>query len=85
MLNKGIRLIGVLALLASVPELRRRFDSAAYKEGRKAENRKDWDTALVDYEKARAELTLPTPYISSMRKMLASMPACSTSGPVAKC
>jgi general secretion pathway protein D len=28
--------------------------SVAYKQGRKAEERKDWDTALVDYEKAKA-------------------------------
>jgi general secretion pathway protein D len=52
MLNKGIRLIGVLALLASGLSCGG-GSTAAYREGHKAENRKDWDTALVDYEKAR--------------------------------
>ena len=52
MLNKGIRLIGVLALLASCLSCGGGY-SVAYNQGRKAEERKDWDTALVDYEKAR--------------------------------
>jgi general secretion pathway protein D len=51
MLDKGVRLIGVLALVASC--LSCGGGSSVYKQGRKAEYRKDWDTALVDYEKAR--------------------------------
>jgi len=52
MLNKGIRLIGVLALLTSCLSCGGGY-STAYREGHKAEQRKDWDTALVDYEKAK--------------------------------
>ena len=52
MLNKGVRLIGVLALVASWLSCGG-GSSVAYSQGRKAEDRKDWDTALVDYEKAR--------------------------------
>ena len=52
MLNKGVRLIGVLALLASCLSCGGGLRTA-YNQGRKAEERKDWDTALVDYEKAR--------------------------------
>jgi general secretion pathway protein D len=52
MLNKGIRLMGVLAILASCLSCGGGY-STAYREGHKAEERKDWDTALVDYEKAR--------------------------------
>jgi len=51
MLDKGIRLIGVLALFASFLSCGG-GSSNAFNEGRKAEARKDWDTALVDYEKA---------------------------------
>ena len=52
MLNKDIRLIGVLAFLTSCLSCGG-GSSTAYTQGRKAEERKDWDTALVDYEKAR--------------------------------
>ena len=52
MFNKGIRLVGVLALLASCWSCGGGYP-IAYREGHKAEERKDWDTALVDYEKAR--------------------------------
>ncbi len=52
MLNKRVRLIGVLAFLASCLSCGG-GSSLAYREGRKAEERKDWDTALVDYEKAK--------------------------------
>jgi general secretion pathway protein D len=52
MLNKGIRLMGVLAILASCLSCGGGY-STAYREGHKAEDRKDWDTAVVDYEKAR--------------------------------
>jgi len=52
MLNKRVRLIGVLALVA-VSLSCGGGSSVAYNQGRKAENRKDWDTALVDYEKAK--------------------------------
>jgi general secretion pathway protein D len=52
MLSKGIRLIGVLALLASCLSCGG-GSTTAYTQGRKAEERKDWDTALVDYEKAK--------------------------------
>jgi hypothetical protein len=38
--------LGTLAVLACSP------DSAAYREGRKAELRKDYDTAVIEYEKA---------------------------------
>src|SRR5208282_970702 len=52
MLNKRVRLIGVLALVASCLSCGG-GSSVAYKQGRRAEERKDWDTALVDYEKAK--------------------------------
>jgi len=52
MFNKSVRLIGVLALIASCLSCGG-GSSSAYKQGRKAEERKDWDTALVDYEKAK--------------------------------
>ncbi|HMD87379.1 MAG TPA: secretin N-terminal domain-containing protein [Terriglobia bacterium] len=52
MLSKGIRLIGVLALLTSCLSCGG-GSTTAYTQGRKAEERKDWDTALVDYEKAK--------------------------------
>src|SRR5208283_4812936 len=52
MFNKSVRLIGVLALIASCLSCGG-GSSTAYKQGRKAEDRKDWDTALVDYEKAK--------------------------------
>jgi general secretion pathway protein D len=52
MLNKGVRLIGAMALLASCLSCSVGY-STAYKQGHKAELRRDWDTALVDYEKAR--------------------------------
>ncbi len=44
--------MGVLAILASCLSCGGGY-STAYREGHKAEERKDWDTALVDYEKAR--------------------------------
>ncbi len=53
MLNKGIRLIGVLALFASCLSCGGGSSTVAYREGRKAEEHKDWDTALVNYQKAR--------------------------------
>jgi general secretion pathway protein D len=52
MLNRRVRLIGVLALAASWLSCGG-GSSVAYKQGRKAEERKDWDTALVDFEKAK--------------------------------
>ncbi len=52
MFSKGIRLIGVLALLTSCLSCGG-GSTTAYTQGRKAEERKDWDTALVDYEKAK--------------------------------
>jgi general secretion pathway protein D len=52
MLTKEIRLIGVLALLAPCLNCGGGA-SNAYRDGRKAEERKDWDTALVDYDKAK--------------------------------
>src|ERR1019366_2729715 len=52
MFNKGIRSVGVLALLTSSLSCGGGY-SVAYREGHKAEQKKDWDTALVDYEKAR--------------------------------
>ena len=52
MLNKGMRLIVVLGLVTSFLSCGGGY-SVAYNQGHKAENRKDWDTALVDYEKAR--------------------------------
>ena len=52
MLNKVIQLIGVLALFTSCLSCGG-GSSVAYNQGRKAEDRKDWDTALVNYEKAR--------------------------------
>ncbi len=52
MLNKVIQLIGVLALFTSCLSCGG-GSSVAYNQGRKAEDRRDWDTALVNYEKAR--------------------------------
>jgi general secretion pathway protein D len=52
MLKKRVRHIGVLALAASFLSCGTGYN-VAYNQGRKAEARKDWDTALVDYEKAR--------------------------------
>jgi general secretion pathway protein D len=52
MFNKGIRLLGVLAFLTSCLSCGGGY-SVAYREGHKAEQKKDWDTALVNYEKAR--------------------------------
>src|SRR5208282_3491962 len=52
MLNRGIRLISVLVLLAECLSCGG-GGSSAYVQGRKAEERKDWDTALVDYDKAK--------------------------------
>ncbi len=49
---KGFRLIGVLALLTACLSCGGGTD-LMYNQGRKAEERKDWDTAVVDYEKAR--------------------------------
>ena len=54
MVYKGFRLIGGVALLASCLSLSCGGGSElAYRQGRKAEEHKDWDTAVVDYEKAR--------------------------------
>jgi general secretion pathway protein D len=52
MFYKGIWLMGGLALVASCLSCGGGA-SVAYREGRRAEDRKDWDTALVDYQKAR--------------------------------
>lgn len=52
MLDKRVQIAGVLAIF-SVSLGCGGGSSSAYKEARKAEERKDWDTALVDYEKAR--------------------------------
>lgn len=52
MFNKVIRLIGVLAIFASLISCGG-GGNTAYNLGRKAEERKDWDTALVNYQKAR--------------------------------
>lgn len=52
MFNKWVRLIAVLAIVASLLGCTGGY-STAYNQGHKAELRKDWDTALVDYEKAR--------------------------------
>jgi general secretion pathway protein D len=52
MLSKGIRLMGVLALLTSCLSCGG-GSTNAYNQGRKAEERRDWDTALVEYEKAK--------------------------------
>ena len=52
MFNKGIRLLGVSALLTSCLSCGGGY-SVAYRQGHKAEQKKDWDTALVNYEKAR--------------------------------
>ncbi len=53
MLTKTVRGIGALALAATCLSCGG-GTNAAYTQGRKAEERKDWDTALVDYEKAKA-------------------------------
>ncbi len=52
MLTKEIRMIGVLALLAACVSCGG-GGSTDYRDGRRAEERKDWDTALVDYDKAK--------------------------------
>ena len=52
MFNKGIRLVGVLAFIAICLSCGG-GSSLYYRQGHKAELRKDWDTALVDYQKAR--------------------------------
>jgi general secretion pathway protein D len=54
MFNKGMRLIAVAALLAACLSCGGGSTVIAFREGRRAEARKDWDTALVNYEKARA-------------------------------
>jgi general secretion pathway protein D len=51
---KGIRLIGVLVLLTACLSCGGGTD-LFYSQGRKAEERKDWDTAVVDFEKAKAQ------------------------------
>ncbi len=53
MLTKSVQIVGVLGL-ASVFLSCGGGSNAAYNLGRKAEERKDWDTALVDFEKAKA-------------------------------
>ena len=54
MFNKVILSVGGLAVLASSLSLNCGGGySLAYREGHKAELKRDWDTALVDYEKAR--------------------------------
>ncbi len=50
---KGVRLFAVVALLAVCLSCGGGY-STAYRMGHKAELKKDWDTALVNYEKARA-------------------------------
>jgi general secretion pathway protein D len=50
--ERKIQLVGVLVLLAASLSCGG-GSSTAYRQGRKAEDRKDWDTALVDYEKAK--------------------------------
>jgi len=52
MFNKVIISVGGLAVLASSLSCGGGY-SVAYREGHRAELKKDWDTALVDYEKAR--------------------------------
>ena len=52
MFYKGIWLMGGLALVASCLSCGGGA-SVAYREGRRAEDRKDWEPALVDYQKAR--------------------------------
>jgi general secretion pathway protein D len=52
MFNKVIRLVGVLAMLIACLSCGGGYP-LAYREGHKAELKKDWDTALVNYEKAR--------------------------------
>ena len=53
MVKNGIRLIGLLGLLAACLSCSGGATVIAYKQGRRAEAKRDWDTALVDYEKAR--------------------------------
>jgi general secretion pathway protein D len=62
MLRKGIRLAGVLVLLALFLSCGG-GSTVAYRQGRKAEDRKDWDTALVNYQKARQDDPENTLYI----------------------
>ncbi|MFZ0964284.1 MAG: secretin N-terminal domain-containing protein [Terriglobia bacterium] len=52
MFNKRVRLIGGVALVASCLSCGG-GSNTAYNQGRKAEEHKDWDTALVNFEKAR--------------------------------
>jgi len=52
MLDKRIQVMGVLAIFSASLGCGG-GSSTLYNQGRKAEERKDWDTALVDYEKAR--------------------------------
>ena len=49
---KGVRLIAVVALITACLSCGGGY-SVAYRLGHKAELKKDWDTALVNYEKAR--------------------------------
>ncbi len=53
MVKNGIRLLGLLGLLAASLSCSGGATVIAYKQARRAEAKKDWDTALVDYEKAR--------------------------------
>ena len=70
MLNKGIRLIGVLALARLMPKLRRRFQHRlqSRSQGRGPEGLGHGFGGLREGE---SRLTLLTPCISSMSKMLA--------------
>ena len=52
MSNKALYRVAVLALIVFCVSCGGGSD-AAYRQGRKAEEQKDWDTALVDYKKAR--------------------------------
>src|ERR1700722_17939812 len=52
MLNKAIRLLALLALISLCLGCGS-GSSIYYREGHKAELHKDWDTAVVDYEKAK--------------------------------
>lgn len=52
MLHRWARSVGLLAVAAAWFSCGGGY-STAYQQGRKAEERKDWDTALVDYKKAK--------------------------------